>query len=119
MKKNDVIENITKAKDLSPLEEIDSILDNLGFDDRKKIMAIDYVLWKAKQKAPITKKQKEILDVISSLEIKKGYAPTLEEVATHLGLKSISTVHEHIRLLSLKGHIIKDKYQPRGYRIIS
>lgn len=109
-----VVENVILIKHKPPLEEIDEILDNAGFDDRKKIMAIDYVIWKSKQQAPITKRQKEVLDYIKSFELQKGYSPSLTEVGMGLGLKAISTVHEHIRLLTLKGYLQKNRFSPRG-----
>ena len=50
----------------------------------------------------ITPKQKKVLDFITSYSQKKGYAPSLEEIKSHLKLKAISTIHEHIEALKIK-----------------
>lgn len=53
--------------------------------------------------AVIYKRQKEILDLINRSIDKYGYAPTLTELAQHLGLSSLATVHEHLSVLEKKG----------------
>ena len=62
----------------------------------------------------ITPKQKKVLDFITSYSQKKGYAPSLEEIKSHLKLKAISTIHEHIEALKNKGYLKKEENQPRG-----
>jgi len=66
----------------------------------------------------ITKRQKQILDFIKSSTDKKGYAPSLKEIKKHFKLSSESTIHQHIRTLEKKGHIKKEKNQPRGIEVI-
>jgi repressor LexA len=51
----------------------------------------------------LTKRQRQILDFISSFQERRGYSPSLEEIAAHLGLSAVSTVHEHIANLACKG----------------
>jgi DNA (cytosine-5)-methyltransferase 1 len=53
----------------------------------------------------LTKKQKEVLDFITSYINEIGVAPTIEEIRKHLNLKAVSTVHEHINTLKLKGYL--------------
>lgn len=53
--------------------------------------------------AYLTKRQREILDFIRDFQVEKGYAPSLEEIAAHLGLSAVSTVHEHVMNLAEKG----------------
>ena len=62
----------------------------------------------------ITPKQKRVLDFITSYTQKKRYAPSLEEIKSHLNLKAISTIHEHIEALKDKGYLKKEENQPRG-----
>ncbi len=54
---------------------------------------------------PITKRQKEVLDFVSSFIKAKEYAPTLEEIKKKLKLSAVSTVHQHIKVLEEKGYI--------------
>ena len=48
---------------------------------------------------PITlyKRQKELIDYLNQYIQKFGYAPTLTEIASALGLSSLATVHEHLQ----------------------
>ena len=48
------------------------------------------------------KRQRQILDYIDKNISDYGYAPTLTEIAQHLGLSSLSTVHEHLAVLEKK-----------------
>lgn len=62
----------------------------------------------------LTPKQKKVLDFISSFVNKKGYSPSLEEIASYSKLKAISTVHQHVEALRDKGYLRKEENQPRG-----
>jgi repressor LexA len=53
----------------------------------------------------LTKRQREILDFIRSFQRDRGYAPSLEEIASHFGLSAVSTVHEHLANLTGKGYL--------------
>lgn len=66
----------------------------------------------------LTPKQKDILDFITSFTRSKGYSPSLEEVAKKIGLKAISTVHQHIEALNKKGYLKKEENQPRGVSLL-
>ena len=61
----------------------------------------------------LTPKQKKIFDYITSFVEKKGYSPSLGEIATHFK-KSISTVHQYINYLNEKGHLDKTEYRGRS-----
>lgn len=65
-------------------------------------------------KTLITPKQKKVLDFITAYTQKNGYAPSLEEISASLGLKAISTVHEHIKTLEEKGFLRKEDNRPRA-----
>lgn len=62
----------------------------------------------------LTLKQKSILDFITSFTKKKGYAPSLEEIASSFNLKAISTVHQYVKALKAKGYLRKEDNRPRG-----
>ncbi len=51
----------------------------------------------------LTRKQRELLDCVSKLLEQRGHYPTLKEIAECMGIKSVSTVHEHIKKLNEKG----------------
>lgn len=71
--------------------------------------------------SPVTlyKRQKEIVDFISQYIQKNNTSPTLQEIATAMGLSSLATVHEHINALVRKGVIKKYDGSVRGLEIIS
>lgn len=74
----------------------------------------------------LTTRQKQILDYIQRRIVKKGVAPTHSEIAQHLKLSSVATVHEHLQALEAKGYLTKRRGQARamapstqGARLIS
>ena len=64
------------------------------------------------------KRQKQILDYIDKNITDYGCAPTLTEIAQHLGLSSLSTVHEHLAVLEKKGLIRRYKGAVRGIEVL-
>lgn len=68
--------------------------------------------------SPLTKRQQEIFEYISSYIDKKGYSPTYDEIKDNFGLSALSTVHEHITELVNKGYLLRDEKSPRGIAVI-
>lgn len=66
----------------------------------------------------IYKRQKQILDFLNNYIDKSGHAPTLVEIARHLGVKSLATVHEHLAALEKKGLIKKSVGLVRSIELI-
>jgi len=64
-----------------------------------------------------TKRQKQILDFITSFQKKKGFAPSLEEIKKHLGLSSVSTIHFHVKKLQDEGFLNKEENSPRSISV--
>src|SRR3989338_5936568 len=62
----------------------------------------------------LTKKQKPILNFVTSFSQKHDYPPTLEEIKKHFKLKSVATVHQHLAALQDKGYLQKQKNKHRG-----
>lgn len=66
----------------------------------------------------LTKRQKEILDLITRHVAEHGYAPTLEEIGAHFGLSSPATVYKHVQKLVQKGYLRKAPHQGRGLQLV-
>lgn len=49
--------------------------------------------------------QRQTLEYLRNFMADKGYAPTLKDIAEHIGVKSISTAHFHLERLESKGFI--------------
>ncbi|MCP6720266.1 MAG: transcriptional repressor LexA [Patescibacteria group bacterium] len=65
----------------------------------------------------LTKRQKQILDFIKKYSKKNSYSPSMEEIAEHLGVSSVATVHEHLENLKKKGYLDRQEHQPRSATI--
>ena len=68
--------------------------------------------------SPLTKRQQEIFEYISSYIEKNHYSPTYDEIKDNFGLSALSTVHEHITELVNKGCLLRDEKSPRGIAVI-
>jgi len=66
----------------------------------------------------LTKRQKEILDYLTDHIRRRGYAPTLEEIAGHLRLDSVATVHKHLCNLEEKGAIRRQWNRSRAIEVM-
>src|ERR1700744_124865 len=66
----------------------------------------------------VTRRQKEVLDFISSFVQRNGYSPSFEEIARGLSLKSLATVHKHITNLQKKGLLQRPKNRSRSIDIL-
>lgn len=49
--------------------------------------------------------QRQTLEFLRQFLADRGYAPTLKEIADHIGVKSVSTAHFHLERLEQKGFI--------------
>ena len=61
----------------------------------------------------MTKKQEEILNIITKYIEKNGHSPTVREICKEAGLKSPATVYQHLKLLREKGYLKSDKNKQR------
>lgn len=66
----------------------------------------------------LSKRQQMILDFIKSEVDKKGYPPSVREIAVAVGLASSSTVHGHLERIETKGYIRRDPTKPRAIEIL-
>jgi repressor LexA len=66
----------------------------------------------------LTKKQIEILEFMKKELKRKGYPPSVREIASAVNLKSTSSVHSQLEKLENKGYIRKDPTKPRAIEIV-
>ncbi len=66
----------------------------------------------------LTKKQKRVFDFINTYISENGISPTIEEIRKELKLKAVSTIHEHINSLEVKGYISKSENSARSLSLI-
>ena len=52
----------------------------------------------------LTRRQREVVEVIREFIARNGYSPSLEEIGKSLGLSSVATVHKHVTHLVTKGY---------------
>src|SRR3990167_997847 len=69
---------------------------------------------------PVTlyRRQRQIVEFLSQYIQQHGYSPTLQEIATALGVRSLATVHEHLEALVRKGIIRKYEGAVRGIELL-
>jgi len=61
----------------------------------------------------VTETQQKILDSYREWVERRGYSPTLREIAEAVGLKSPSTVFYHLKILKQRGYLTFDPRRPR------
>jgi repressor LexA len=66
----------------------------------------------------ITRRQKEVIDFLSSFTQKNGYSPSYEEIAHGLGLTSLATVHKHVTNLQNKGLLQRAHNRSRSIDVL-
>jgi repressor LexA len=66
----------------------------------------------------ITRRQKEVIDFLSTFTQKNGYSPSYEEIATGLGLSSLATVHKHVTNLQNKGLLQRAHNRSRSIDVL-
>ena len=65
----------------------------------------------------ISGKQREVLEYLIKYQEEKGFAPSVREIGSAVGLSSTSTVHGHLARLETKGYIRRDPAKPRAIEI--
>jgi repressor LexA len=66
----------------------------------------------------VTRRQKQVLDFVHGYLRRHGYAPSLEEIARHLRLASLATVHKHLTRLESRGLIRRRAHQSRSLEVL-
>lgn len=65
----------------------------------------------------LTRRQKQVLDLIAAFVAEHGYCPSYEEIARGLELASLATVHKHITLLEKKHYLKRGFNQSRSLEL--
>jgi len=92
-----------------------SLGDNQGFDF---LFSFYYnLVINSNQYQMLTKRQKEVLDFVKKYSLKKGYAPSLEEIQKKFKLASVSTAHFHVSKLKESGYLDKIENKARAISI--
>lgn len=65
----------------------------------------------------LTRRQREVLDVIRDFIARNGYSPSLEEIGKALALSSVATVHKHVTHLVAKGYVRRVWNQNRSIEL--
>lgn len=66
----------------------------------------------------LTARQKEILEFIHAFRRENGMAPTHREICERFGFSSYGTAYKHLKLLSEKGFLKRDRHQRRGMELL-
>lgn len=66
----------------------------------------------------LTGREKEILQTIIDYIEDNEYVPSVREICELVGLKSTSTVHNHLTNLENKGYIERKENSPRALRVV-
>lgn len=66
----------------------------------------------------LTRRQREVLDVIRNFIDTHGYSPSLEEIGAVLELSSVATVHKHVTHLVQKGLVRRAWNQNRSIELV-
>jgi repressor LexA len=65
----------------------------------------------------LTRRQKELMDLLNTFIRRNGYSPSYEEIASGLGLASLATVHKHIQALEAKQYVRRNYNHSRSLEI--
>jgi repressor LexA len=66
----------------------------------------------------LTRRQRQVLDFITEFTRSRGFAPSLEEIAAHMGFASVSNAHQHVAALERRGHIRRDPNKSRALQVV-
>ncbi len=67
--------------------------------------------------APLTERQRAILDVIQSSIDERGYPPSVREIGDAVGLSSPSSVHAQLESLESRGYLRRDAAKGRAMEL--
>jgi len=68
--------------------------------------------------APLTTRQAAVLAELQRYQAAHGVMPTLQELATALGLRAAATVHKHLEALKAKGYVDRRWNRSRATTIV-
>ena len=66
---------------------------------------------------PLTPKEQKVYDYIFETISRDGFAPTIRDIRSNVGIKSTSTVHAYLEKLEEKGYINREGGKSRSVRL--
>lgn len=66
----------------------------------------------------LTPRQKKVLAFIELQIEHRGYAPTIREIGTHLGIASTNGVNDHLKALEKKGYLRREDQKSRTLTVL-
>lgn len=69
-------------------------------------------------RAPLTKKQKFLLDYVRKAQAQNGYPPSFREIMEGMHYSSVATVAQHIDNLVSKGYLVKKDNEARSIQLV-
>jgi repressor LexA len=67
---------------------------------------------------PLSERQQQILEFIRAELQVRGYAPTVRDIVRHVGDRSPTSVHRHLKTLERHGLIVRDAKKSRSIRMV-
>ncbi len=67
---------------------------------------------------PLSERQQQILEFIRVELQVRGYAPTVRDIVRHVGDRSPTSVHRHLKTLERHGLIVRDAKKSRSIRMV-
>jgi len=67
---------------------------------------------------PLSERQQQILEFIRTELQVRGYAPTVRDIVRHVGDRSPTSVHRHLKTLERHGLIVRDAKKSRSIRMV-
>jgi repressor LexA len=71
-----------------------------------------------KRKKGLSDRQKKILEVLESFQVKNGYPPSIREICEKASISSTSVVNYYLEQLEEMGYIERDRRISRGVRLL-
>lgn len=68
--------------------------------------------------AAVTQRQQQILDFLREKQV-NGATPTLREIASHFGFRSMNAARTHVQALRRKGLLENERRRARSLRVVS
>ena len=68
--------------------------------------------------AALTHRQRQVLDYVEAFTREHGFAPSLEEIAEHMGFSSVSNAHQHVTALIRRGYLRRDPNRGRSLEVV-
>lgn len=66
----------------------------------------------------LTKRQQAIYEFLQQYAAQNGRAPSLNEIRAHFGLRSVATVHKHLKSIEERGGVVRKRNRARAMEVL-